>query len=93
MPTPDDSCNDALSKGFDAGNYAAAYSSRDLEFSYGNNQSDAKRERPGTFRAAFVLGFFSSFEEREIPERYLVEYRTARDRWSTRMRELGIAVD
>jgi hypothetical protein len=56
----DTAADDELSKGFDAGNYDAAYTSTTY---------DAERvpaEASALFRAAYVLGFFSSCEASEL---------------------------
>lgn len=53
-----------MSRAFDAGNYANAYESRDLEVAL----KRARYTAPHT-RAAFVLGFFSSYELCEIGDR------------------------
>ncbi len=50
-----------LSRGFDAGNYDAAYVSEDFE------RALRKRgQRSEAYHAAYVLGFFSSFERDEM---------------------------
>jgi hypothetical protein len=55
-----DETHDEVRRGFDAGNYANAYESTDLESVELDCESDA-------YRAAFVLGFFASYELNEIP--------------------------
>lgn len=54
-----------ISHAFDAGNYANAYESDDLEQFEDKLESMPKHER-----VAFVLGFFSSYELSEMPEYY-----------------------
>ena len=54
---------DHISTGFDAGNYAAAYVSEDLETA----MADRPEMENEAYAAGFVLGFFSSFELHEIP--------------------------
>lgn len=53
---------DAISKAFDAGNYANAYETLDLE-------DCAIEDMPENERASFVLGFFSSYALDEIFDR------------------------
>lgn len=55
------------SKSYDAGNYDAAYVSEDLETAW------RKREGQDLSRRGYVLGFWSSYEPHEVPERYREE--------------------
>lgn len=83
-----------LSHGFDAGNYANAYTSEDLDEAWEIEEDG----RPGNaesehFRAAFVIGFFSSYEEHEIPEDHQDEHAAAMAERGPRLRAIGVAVD
>lgn len=51
-----------LSHGFSAGNYANAYQTQDLD-----EVSEVLEANGSRYRAAFILGFFSSYELHEIP--------------------------
>lgn len=56
--------DDDISRGFSAGNYANAYATECLETALAGlsmNRSDA-------YRAAYVLGFYSSYERHEMPD-------------------------
>ena len=50
-----------VSRGFDAGNYASAYTTTDLSAVAGDIPDSEH------YRSAFILGFFSSYELHEIP--------------------------
>ncbi len=52
-----------LSSGFDAGNHANAYDTTDLDEAL----AVLSPNRSPAFLAAFVLGFYSSFEQAEVP--------------------------
>lgn len=92
--------NDALSKGFDSGNYANAYVSKDFaaaweaeqeeeDGSYAEFESDEDAKR--AFEAAFLIGFFGSYETHEIhdeDEQYSL--LMAEHIYGPRMRALGI---
>lgn len=79
MQTFTDSERDSMSRAFDAGNYASAYESNDLETALEafNEETDDDCEacldgdrhahRSDHERAAFVLGFYSSHALHEIP--------------------------
>jgi hypothetical protein len=58
----------AASNGFDAGNYANAYEGSDLSEALEYHGLDDRPETD-TYRAAFILGFFSSYELHEIGDR------------------------
>lgn len=65
----------ALSLGFDAGNYAAAYETTD----YDTALARLSRDRTEAYIAAFTLGFFSSAYLNEMGqhrETYLEAYRS-----------------
>lgn len=54
------------SRGFDAGNYANAYTTQDLARALGAPKSAS--ERRSEYRAAFVLGFLATYERSEMSE-------------------------
>jgi hypothetical protein len=99
----------ALSSGFSAGNYANAYTSTDLDTAWERFElsEEAKAEEDNedypeaidpltkaSFRAAFVIGFFGSYEPDEIQDsEQKDEYDAAMVAWGERMKHLGIAVD
>lgn len=71
------------SRSWDAGNYANAYVSTDLETAWEIAEGEEEEDRPedappGLSRKGFVLGFFSSYEDHEIPEEHLDEALAAR---------------
>lgn len=51
------------SRGFDAGNYAAAYESETFD-------EEAIEGKSAAFAAGYMLGFFSSYEAHEVPEEH-----------------------
>jgi hypothetical protein len=53
-----------ISHGFDAGNYASAYETEDLETALAPM---VHQDPSPEYRAAFILGFFSSYSLHEIP--------------------------
>lgn len=88
---------DSLSRGFSAGNYASAYTSADLDTAW-EVMEDGDRlphndVTARVFRAAFMIGFFSSYEDDEVPGDHLDELLAAHKTLGPMMRELGIAVD
>ena len=91
--------DDLLSRGFDAGNYANAYTSTDLQDAWeaecdeAEENDDYDRVKSEAFHGAFVIGFFGSYELHEIPEDARDDYDAAIGRFAPRMREIGIAVD
>lgn len=94
--------DDALSHGFDAGNYANAYESERFGKAWGNVKREgtykewanaSERQVREAFRGAFYLGFYSSYENHEVPEDRIDELLAAEQEYGSRMRELGIAVD
>jgi len=88
---------ESLSRGFNAGNYANAYTTTDLEGSWEVAEDGGRiptdEVAACAFRAAFVIGFFSSYEEDEVPGEHLDELLVAHMTFGSMMRELGIAVD
>ena len=89
-----------LHHGFDAGNFAAAYTSTDLETAWAassdedNHQEDlSSEESTAIFRAGFVLGFFSSYELEEILEdEEREEYEEAKSKYESMAAESGLAL-
>ena len=69
--------NLAASRGFDSGNYANAYVSTDFDESWWNDEDDEFKGNP-LYRAGFVVGFYSSYEDHEVPGDNLDELETAR---------------
>lgn len=82
--------DDLLSRGFDAGNYANAYTSENLSKAWRFHNALTKDP---AYRAAFVIGFFSSYETHEVPGVHRDELIEAERTYGQRMRDLGIAVD
>lgn len=87
--------SEMLHRGFEAGNYAHAYVSIDLDIAL----SAAKRDKHKAARmddpawiGAFVLAFFGSYEEHEVPSKYKARYNKALA-YAQAMRDEGIAVD
>ena len=76
-----------ISRGFDAGNYAAAYQTQDYQYALGCLSPN----RSAAYIAAFTLGFFSSFDIDEMGE-YSYEYEQAYASVGARALQLGIAV-
>lgn len=90
------SAHDALSRGFDAGNYAHAYVSEELEEAWEDESNDDEEtnDLADEFRAAFVIGFFSSLELDEIlDDDHREELETALNTYGETMKKIGIAVD
>lgn len=79
---------DALSQGFDAGNYAAVYISEDLDFAKGNDKEFQENDSEA-YRAAYIIGFFSSFHQDEIPSDHIDEWRAAMASHGVAMRDAG----
>lgn len=77
----------ALRRGFDAGNYAAAYETD----CYDTAIAGLSMNRSAEYEAAFTLGFFSSCELSEMsdPDAFEAAYALV----APRMIELGIAVE
>lgn len=63
--------NEDFTRGFDAGNYDNAYASEELALCNLRGRSDAGR-------AGYVLGFFSSYETREVPSQWRAEVEVLR---------------
>ena len=59
-----------ISRGFDAGNYAHAYESEDLDVVLEDNAEGETQ----AYRDGFILGFFSSYELTEIPSPHYDTY-------------------
>jgi hypothetical protein len=71
---------DEVSRGYDAGNYANAYVSEDLEAALAQEVEEKAEEREELseeFRHAFILGFFASYMLEEIPLSNREEYDLA----------------
>lgn len=87
---------DDLSRGFDAGNYANAYTSDCLASSWlvqeDGVDDDSDLPLPKPYRAAFVIGFFATYEYAEIPEEHREEHEAALTKYGAAMRAQGIAV-
>jgi hypothetical protein len=79
---------DAISRGFDAGNYANAYETTDYEHAL----ASLSPNRSDHYVAAFTLGFFSSYERDEMGDG-VDAYDDAMALVGARMRLLGIAID
>lgn len=97
-----DRIDDALSRGFDAGNYASAYVSEDLDLAREVEESEVDgsrtdfagdREAVRAFDAAFTIGFFGSCENHEVPGEHLDALLDAEAEYGPRMRVLGICAD
>jgi len=60
----------ALSQGFDRGNYGNAYESQDYDAWIARQETPArfKGRYAQAYRAGMLIGFFSSYEDSEIPE-------------------------
>lgn len=87
---------EALSNAFSAGNYANAYVSEDLDAAWeheGESEPDDIIANPDGYRAAFVIGFFSSYEADEIPEEHRDEWIDAYTKFGPTMKTIGIAVE
>jgi len=85
---------EAFSRGFDAGNYGNAYEGEELSAVYNEDEGEEEysdKERQA-FRAGFVLGFFSSYEDDEIPSDEFDEFETARREWGPVAEANGIAI-
>lgn len=91
---------EVLHRGYDSGNYAAAYISENFRRAWDETlkemDSDTRKLRhvdPKAFRAAFMLGFFSSYETHELPEGHVGAVVDADYDYGKQMRAAGIAVD
>lgn len=62
-----------LHRGFEAGNFANAYETDDLEIALEN----ADHKLGQDYLDAFIMGFFSTYELHEIPSDNLDQYETA----------------
>jgi hypothetical protein len=77
-----------ISRGFDRGNYCAAYETTDLELAL----AKLSMNRAPEYTAAFTLGFFSTYERSEMGS-HVDAYDDAMALVGARARELGIAID
>jgi hypothetical protein len=68
---------DSLSQGYSAGNWANAYTSQDLKRAWIADFGSAEGPEDPTYRAAYILGFFSALELYEIPGSYREVYDSA----------------
>lgn len=90
--------SDALARGFDAGNYGNAYTSTDFDTAWlvvddGEQHDPYRTVDSSAFGAAFLIGFFATYEEHEIPGEQREFWRAAVETYGAEMRKLGIAVD
>ncbi len=92
--------DDALSCGFDAGNYASAYMSEYFEIAKAieiEERDEGYVAAPSAVRraweAAFIIGFFASCENSEVSSEHLDELLEAHANFGAKMLENGIAVD
>lgn len=89
----------ALVRGYDAGNYAGAYDDASgLDGAWAHALRDERYIEyragcPEEFEAAYVLGFFSSYEGHEVPPAHRAKYNAALAGFGERMRALGIAIE
>lgn len=81
---------DMLSRGFDAGNYAEAYNGR---IGLWGNLRKQKERGNAAFKAAFIIGYYGSYEDHEIPGSDLDEYLSAKASYGSKMKRQGIAVE
>ncbi len=79
-----------LHQGYDAGNYDSAYVSENFTKAWRKREGRAKS---AAYRAAYILGFFSSYETHEVPYNYQEEVVAAEHRYGNEMRAAGIGVD
>lgn len=81
----------SLNAGYDTGNYASAYISPELFEAWRNQQRDLPEgpDPQWPYDAGFILGFFSSYEEHEIPSEAVSLYRLALQVWRAEVRALG----
>lgn len=70
-----DNYDNDLSHGFSAGSYCNAYENRDFEKACDLMQASGNRST--AWIHAFILGFFSSYELHEIPEKHLEAFIAA----------------
>lgn len=78
----------AFDRGYDAGNYANAYVSESLSKAWKvtTTKPDASvraamKASPKSFKHGFILGFFSSYEDSEVPVTYQDEFFDAVAAW------------
>jgi hypothetical protein len=89
--------NDALSRGFSAGNYANAYVSEDFDQAWESEDEEDRLEdderifKHPDYKSAFLIGFFGSYEEDEISADHVDDWRDAYYRLAKDMQEIGIA--
>lgn len=85
--------NDTLIRAWSAGNFAQSYVSTYLDVAWRKHAPPCVEEYEMQARAAFVLGFYASYEEHEIPTDDLDEHSAAMASVGAELRKLGIAVD
>ena len=80
----------AISRAFDAGNYANAYESQDLLKACAKAEKKYPVEsKKQAWCDGFVLGFFSSYEIKEIPLRHRGFYLAAQKRQKALRKQIG----
>lgn len=95
--------DDALSRGLHSGNYASAYVSEEFEVAKEKEQEedhndvfageDAPRAYREAWEAAFIIGFYGSYETHEVDSEHVEELIEATNTWGARIRELGLVCD
>lgn len=80
----------ALHRGFEAGNYDNSYVSQSLAVAKRKRRQKVYSE---AYEAAYILGFFDSYENHEIPEIYQEDVISLEKQYGDRMRKAGIAVE
>lgn len=88
---------DNLSRGFNAGNYANAYESTDLNKALSKIGVDGVNGLYDNlaqlgYNLAFIVGFFSNYEYYEIPEQYKAIYDEAFNAVGPQLSATGITV-
>lgn len=77
----------ALRRGYDQGNFARAHGPGDFERAWpGLDYSTVNPDKP--WDAGFLVGFFASREDSEIPAPWRELWATAQSTWSEEMAEL-----
>lgn len=95
--------NDALSHGLHAGNYASAYVSEDFETAKEHCEAEdhneefvgakAPPEVREAWEAAFIIGFFGSYETHEVDSDHTDALIEATNKWGQKIRDLGLVCD
>jgi hypothetical protein len=85
--------DEAIERGFDAGNYANAYVSEDFDTAWDANSKLDPRYPLESYRDAFLIGFFSSYEDHELPTEYQEHVTSVRLAMRPTFERLGIAID